>query len=112
MPNQLKTIDIMQGDTAVPITGTLTRGGSVVSLSGKTVAFRMIKKDGTVVIDNEEATIVSAVDGQVSFQLSQEVANVAGEYYGWWKVTHTGTTKESFPHDGRKFQINILSETE
>lgn len=109
MPNTITEHRIVVGDTLQPISATLTRNNTAVNLTGLTAKFRMVAKDGTVVIDNATATIVSAANGQVSYTFTSGQVATAGEYWGWFLI-FSGDAYEHFPHDGRKLRIYIESE--
>lgn len=112
MPNDTKIMTRMVGDTETPITATLTRDGSPVSLVGKTVKFVMRANDNTLVVD-AAATVVSASAGTVAYDFQDADVEDAGTYFGWWVVTTTATDKvEHFPHDGRKLRIVLVDEEE
>lgn len=109
MPNSITEHRIVQGDTLQPISATLTRNGSAINITGLTVKFRMVAKDGTVIVNNASATVVSAANGQVSFTFSSDHVDEPGEYWGWF-LLFSGDAYEHFPHDGRKLRIYIESE--
>ena len=111
MPNNELIFERMVGDRLTPISATLTQNGSVVDLTGKTVAFRMITAAGTVIIDNAAATVVSAAAGTVSYSFAAVDVATVGTYYGWWIVI-SGGLSDHFPHDGRKVRIVLKSEDE
>jgi hypothetical protein len=106
MPNTLIRVDRMKGDRRTPITGRLTQGGAVVNLTGMSVVFHMVKQDGTVKVNSQAASIVSAAAGTVSYAPTANDVDTAGEYFGWFIITESGKT-DHFPHDGNKYQIVI-----
>jgi len=109
MPNNEILFERMVGDRLTPITATLMQNGVVVDLTGKTVAFRMVKADNTVVVDSVAATVVSATAGTVSYSFLAAHVTTAGTYYGWWIVT-SGGLSDHYPHDGRKYKIVLINE--
>lgn len=109
MPNNEILFERMVGDRLTPITATLMQNGAALDLTGKSVAFRMVAADNTVVIDSLAATVITATAGTVSYSfLAAHVAD-AGTYYGWWIVT-SGGVNDHYPHDGRKYKIVLISE--
>lgn len=111
MPNNEILFERMVGDRLTPISATLTQNGAVVNLTGKTVAFRMVKSDNTVIVDSLSATVVSAVAGTVKYEFLTAHVATAGTYWGWWLVTSGGLT-DHYPHDGRKYKIVLRDESE
>jgi len=111
MPNNELTFERMVGDRLTPVSATLTQNGVVVNLTGKSVVFRMVAADNTVIVDNVAATIDSPTAGTVSYTFSASEVADPGTFFGWWIVT-SGGLKDHFPHDGRKYKIVILSEGE
>lgn len=107
MPNSLIVIDRMLGDRQIPISAKLVRNGTAVNLTGKTVKFHMVNKASQVVVSEAAATIVTAASGTVSYTLSANDVDEAGEFYAWFIVLDGSSLKDTFPHDGNKFQINI-----
>jgi len=76
-----------QGDTGVTFTDTLTAGGSPVDLTGATVKFLLKNRHtGTLQIDGA-ATIVSAINGQVSYQPTADDVAIAGVFLREWEIT-------------------------
>lgn len=110
MPNQELHIERMVGDRLTGIAATLVQNGSPVNLTGKTVVFRMVKANNDVKIAAGVATIVSAANGQVSYEFTADDVDTAGVYYAWWIVTGSGKP-DHFPHDGRKYKITLISES-
>ena len=111
MSYEIQEHAMMQGDTLNPIGGSLVRSGSAVDLTGLTVVFRMIAKDGTTKVNNQAATIVSAAAGTVQYTFDAADVDTPGEFWGWF-IVFDGTPKEHFPCNGRKLRIMIRSENQ
>ena len=107
MPNSMILHERMIDDRQVPITGKLVRGGAVVDLTGKTVLFHMVKKDGTVIVNEQSATVVSASGGTVKYNPAAGDVDEDGEFYGWFITVDGSSLRDTFPHDGHKFLIRI-----
>ncbi len=95
--------------------------GTPFVLTGYSVAFRLvcISSDdgsidaGTVVVDNEAASIVSANDGEVSYEPEADWVDVAGKYAMYWIASKVDDSEPPrlFPYDGARWQLNIIEET-
>lgn len=105
MPNNLITIERMVGDRLTPFSMQLIQSGAAVDLTGKTVLFRMEEKEGTVVVDDASATIDVAASGKVSYAPAEEDVDTPGEYFAWFIVVGSGSKRDTYPHDGNKYQI-------
>lgn len=100
-----------KGDRRTAIAATLRKhDGSLVDLTGCTVAFLMIlASDNTVKIDEAAATIDDADAGQVSYAWTANDVNTAGEYYAWWVVTRTSDSKKDhYPPEGKRFKVHVV----
>lgn len=97
----------MVGDRITPISGKLVQSGAVVNLTGSTVLFHMVKKDGTVKVDEQAATVVSAVGGLVRYAPTANDVDTEGEFFAWFIVVDGSSLRDSFPHDGNKYLIHF-----
>lgn len=87
----------------------LTNDKTAIDLSGRTVTFRMINvEDGTVVVNDEAATIETAASGIVSFTPSSDDVDTAGVYAMYFK----DDTGRRVPFDGAMYLLWLYSETE
>lgn len=88
------------GDTLSAIAVTCKRpNGDAVSLSGKTVKFKMVDaEDGTVKVaaTSTGVSITGAAAGQVQYSPVAVDVNTPGTYYGYFLV-YSGADYETFP---------------
>lgn len=108
------THTITENDTLSPLAVTLTQVNELgvptaVSLSGKTVKFKMVGRDGTVKLAETDTgiTVTSAVDGKVQYDFSSAAVDTPGMYYGWF-VVYDGSETDTFPANGRTLAIHIV----
>jgi hypothetical protein len=88
---------IKQSDTLPIITATLIdQFGTVANLTGATVYFRMTNTFFGNVI-NRTATVVSAVNGQVSYSWQSGDTNNTGVFNVQWFVVYGSGAQESYP---------------
>jgi hypothetical protein len=98
------------GDTLEPVGFQLRRRGTNkqwewVDLTDKTVSFRMVDEEGTVVVADAPATIVEAAAGRGQYDfLPAEVAD-AGVYYAWAIVEDALGETSTYPTGGRRWVI-------
>lgn len=99
--NELRIKYFTVGDRRTAIADTLyDANGSVINLTGHTVAFLMVSTSGTVKVNYAAATVDSAAAGTVSYSWAAADVDTAGTYNYWWKVTRTSDAKvEHFPGD-------------
>ena len=93
---------IGQNDTASPITRDLKDAfGAPVNLTGASVKFSMrVKPAGTVKVDGEDATVVTAGIGRVRYTFTAANTNPADEYEGEFECTFSDGTVQTFPNRG------------
>ena len=102
--NATRTWQIKAGDRLTPIAAQLLDAdGEPVDLSAATVAFRLVKADGTVTVNSASATIDDAEQGHVSYTLP---ALSAGTYYAEWIVSEGGLV-DTYPPDGKRFRLLV-----
>lgn len=98
--------NLMIEDRLTPIGATLLQDGVAVNLTDKTVKFSLYDKNGTVVVDEANATVVSAVAGRVSYPLAAGDVDAAGKFFAYFHV-YSGGLKDTFPSVARAFQVVI-----
>ena len=109
MAGSTSKFQIKEGDLLPALESTLTdQDGVAVDLTGGTLQFRFSKigVDGATTI--AAATIVTAVDGKVSYTFTGTQTDTPGEYEGEFIWTSSGS-KQTFP--SRKvvrFTINAI----
>jgi len=103
------------GDTLTPLGVQLLQRNTLgaltaVDLTDRTVKFRMVANDGTVIVDDSETgvTIEDAESGRVSYDFQAADVASAGTYYAWFRV-FSGSERDTFPADGRSLSI-VISE--
>lgn len=81
----------------------------VIDLTGLTVTFRMVDNDtGTVIVDDETATIQDATTGKVYYQPAAADVATAGMYACYFTVETTPPKR--FPYEPCKYLIHITDE--
>lgn len=91
---------IKRNDRAPSIEGTLgLSDGTVVNLTGTSVKFIMTLAGATIPKINAAATIVDAINGEVSYSWGATDTDTAGLYRAEWEVTFAGGIKRTFPSD-------------
>ena len=81
---------------------------SIVGYSSLTFSMR-IKRAGTVIIDDEDAVLVTAVSGNVKYVWSASDTVTAGDYEGEFKCTLGSGQIISFPNNG--YILILISES-
>jgi len=100
MPEE--TFYIKQNDTASFLTRDLKDAfGAPVNVTAAAVVFSMrVKPAGTVKVDEQECTIVTAGIGRVRYEWTATNTNTADEYEGEFQVTYANGKIQTFPNDG------------
>lgn len=105
--------ELTVGDTLKPLGCQLQYENSLgvmvnTDLTGLTVKFRMVADDGTVTVNNANATIVDEDNGLVQYDFAAIDVDTPGTYWGWFIVFGGvgGTEPDTYPV-GRKFCIII-----
>jgi hypothetical protein len=104
------TFYIKQNDTKPILSATLINGdGSVASLSGATVLFKMRKSGETSPTVDSSATISDAANGQVVYSWSASDTTTVGSYEGEFQVTYADSGIQTFPNS-RYIEIEIVDD--
>ena len=100
MPEE--TFYIKQNDTASFLTRDLKDAfGAPVNVTAAAVVFSMrVKPAGTVKVDEQGCTIVTAGIGRVRYEWTAANTNTADEYEGEFQVTYANGKIQTFPNDG------------
>ena len=100
MPEE--TFYIKQNDTASFITRDLKDAfGAPVNVTGAAVVFSMrVKPAGSVKVDEQECTIVTAGIGRVRYEWIAANTDTADEYESEFQVTYANGKIQTFPNDG------------
>lgn len=94
------TFYIKQNDTRPNIAATLIDGdGSVASLDGSTVVFKMRKVGETSTTVNSSAVVTNASGGVVTYTWSASDTATVGSYQGEFEVTYSGGGVQTFPNN-------------
>ena len=89
-----------QGDTATPLRGVLKDKNGVVDLRlAEKVSLYVKKKDGSVLINGEEMTILNALEGEVQYYFSEEDVSNPGVFGYEIVVTWDTGAEDTFPND-------------
>lgn len=93
---------IVSGDTGTVFSAALTySNGEVVDLDGAAVQFVMRAMTANRPLDlTGEVSIVSPLQGEVSFTPSAADSATVGNYAAVWVVTFSGGAKQTFPTEG------------
>ena len=90
-----------QGDTAPTLTATLYDDAALTTaldLTGCTVTFWVTTTAGTVLVANGSVSIVSAVDGTVSYTWQAWDTDTVGKHRGRFKVVFADSTIMHVPN--------------
>lgn len=111
MPHQIVTREFTIGDLLrVPQASLKNSDGTPVNLTGQIVKFRMTaQSDGSVKVNDANATIVDPTTGAVKYQWIAADVNTAASYWAWFIRLEASNT-EHFPA-GHKFEIIIHPRT-
>lgn len=93
----MTTVTLKQNDTEGLFTDTLKVDDVVVDLTGCAVRF-LLRKPGISISQN--ATIVDALTGSVSYQPTAEDVAIAGKYQQEWEVAFSEFQVLTFPNNG------------
>lgn len=98
------------GDTLTAIAATLKRpNGDVVSLSGKTVKFKMVNAATgavKVAVTSVGVSITEAAAGQVQYSPVAADVDTAGVFYAYF-IVYSGTDYDTFPVLMGELEIRI-----
>ena len=81
-----------------------------VNLTGKTVKFMMVTSAGVSVVAETTTgvTVTSLLGGTVQYDFLPGDVDTAGVYYAWF-IVYAGTEFDTFPADGRTFEVVIYT---
>lgn len=89
-------IIIYINNTGQPLADQIKIGNRAFNIPvGATVYFKMREADSAALKVAEEADIVNAAQGKVSYSWGPTDLDTAGEYFGWWEVVGAGASVES-----------------
>lgn len=95
------TFYIKQNDTRPTITATLIDGdGSLASLTGATVSFKMRKVGETAATVDSSASVTSTTNAEVTYTWSSSDTATVGSYEGEFQVTYSSGGVQTFPNSG------------
>lgn len=90
----------------------LDNQGTAINLSGKTIKCRIVDTDGgSVIVNNQEATIQDAATGKVSYSPSslEVTALVKGKYACYFY--DDDSVDKLYPYDGPRYLLKVVSES-
>ncbi len=96
-------VTIFKGNLAPSLVDTISVNGEPFDLTTSTVKFQMREKASSVLKVDANATVTSAMDGEVLYNWQAADVDTAGEFVGWWHVTIGGTKIQ----DTDEFAITI-----
>lgn len=106
----MATFVIKQNDTSPSIEATLTNiNGVAINLSSCSVRFHMKNMTNGVLIVDQPATIVNAVNGVTRYAWQSADTQKPGMYNCEFEVTYSDNSIETFPNDD-KIIVSIESE--
>lgn len=89
-------IIIYVNNTGQPLNDQIKIGNRALSIPiGASVYFKMREADSETIKINEEATIVDAAKGKVTYAWGPTDLDTPGEYFGWWEIAGPGASVES-----------------
>lgn len=95
----MMTFYIKQNDTRPILSATLINSdGSVPTLSGAAVSFKMRKSGASSTTVNDSAAISNATTGEVSYTWSGSDTATVGSYEGEFQVTFAAGGVQTFPN--------------
>ena len=91
------SLDLVQGDTAPVLNGTITDRdtGTPLNLTNCTVYFQLRKKDDNRYTINATCTIVSPTAGTVRYVLAANDLNTPGDYHAQFEVHYQDNTVQT-----------------
>lgn len=94
------TFYIKQNDTRPNLAANLFDGdGSIPSLDGASVVFKMRKSGSTTATVNSAAVVTNASKGEVTYTWSASDTATVGSYEGEFEVTYSGGGVQTFPNN-------------
>lgn len=93
---------IKQGDTSPAIKSQLSADGSSIDLFNVTEVRFLMKKSGTLVVDddtNGAVSITDAANGIVKYEWQSGDTDNLSAHEAEWEVEYSDGTKETFPND-------------
>jgi hypothetical protein len=99
-PAIASTVSVRSGDILVIPAVLANPDGSVVNLTGKTVAFQMYPKAGGTLIVNGVAAVTNPAGGTVTYTGTATDTALAGQFTGYFMVTTPGAAPVAYPADG------------
>lgn len=114
MVEQIHKRHITDTRTVLPVTISQPNSAgtdTAVDLTGLTVKFKMVDKNGVDVVSETTTgiTVTTAASGECQYDFSTAAVATAGKYYGYFTVTDTGET-DHFPAVGRDLVIQIYGD--
>ena len=90
---------IKQGDTSPALRATLNDpAGVAVDLSGAAVVFSMKTVSGTLLVDRQTCSIITAASGIVEYSWQAGDTDVSGQHLSEFEVTFADSSVETFPN--------------
>lgn len=99
-PAIASTVSVRSGDILVIPAVLANPDGTVVNLTGKTVAFQMFPKAGGSAVVNGPATITNAAGGAATYTGTAADTALSGEFVGYFVATTPGVGTVAYPADG------------
>lgn len=104
------TFYIKRNDTSPSMLATLQdANGDAADITAASVRFHLRPISSQAVTVDEEATIVTALDGLVRYDWQAADTATIGSYQAEFEVTYADTTVETFPNDGY-IRVEIISD--
>jgi len=95
------TFYIKQNDTSPVLLATLQDAdGNAIDVTGGSIRFHMRQIGSTAVVVDEEAIIVTPLEGIVRYNWQATDTDTIGSYQAEFEVTYADASIETFPNDG------------
>jgi len=95
------TFYIKQNDTSPVLLATLQDAdGNAIDVTGGSIRFHMRQIGSTAVVVDEEAIIVTPLEGIVRYNWQAADTDTIGSYQAEFEVTYADASIETFPNDG------------
>lgn len=114
MPSLKKHVRTV-GDTRTPLHATLKQRDAdgvlqAVDVTSLTIQFCMVAESGATIVALTTSNVakVDATNGVVKYTFQDADVSMAGKYFAWFVPKDGSDDVDTFPCDGRTFEIEIV----